>query len=103
MKIPPIKKIILLLFLSLFFSSISHAGIEDWEDSSVCAWLKSSGGKNNIPIAEAKKRELTCKDGKVVANIDKYSTVKAKLEAEALMAEIFSEAKETEKPLKKQG
>ena len=70
------KKILLLLiFLLLSFSSISYAGIEDWADSSVCLWLKSSGGGNATPLAEAKKRGITCVDGKAINNSQKVNTI----------------------------
>ena len=87
------KKIhLLLIFLLLSFSSISYAGIENWEDTSVCLWLKSSGGGNPVPLAEAKKRGISCKDGKVVMSQNK-SSEKAKLDSEALMDEIIEDAK----------
>jgi len=35
-------------------------GIEDWSDSSVCAWLKSSGGNHIKPLTEAKNRGISC-------------------------------------------
>ena len=50
------KKTLLLFILYFGLSSISYAGIEDWTDTSVCLWLKSSGGANNIALTEAKKR-----------------------------------------------
>ena len=71
----PLKKIILLFFMSLFFSSSSFAGIENWADTSVCLWLKSSGGGNPVPLAEAKKRGISCKDGKVIKSQQKSSKI----------------------------
>ena len=35
-------------------------GIEAWADSSVCAWLKSSGGGHPTPLNEAKNRGISC-------------------------------------------
>ena len=35
-------------------------GIESWADSSVCAWLKSSGGGHPTPLNEAKNRGISC-------------------------------------------
>ena len=35
-------------------------GIESWTDSSVCAWLKSSGGGHPTPLNEAKNRGISC-------------------------------------------
>ena len=57
------KKLFLLLLLSLGLTSISYAGIEAWSDASVCKWLKSSGGGHSTPLNEAKKRGISCKDG----------------------------------------
>ena len=56
------KKLFLLLLLSLGLTSISYAGIEGWPDSSVCMWLKSNSGAS-VPLKEAKKRGISCKDG----------------------------------------
>ena len=61
--------------MSLFFSSSSFAGIENWADTSVCLWLKSSGGGNPVPLAEAKKRGISCKDGKVIKSQQKSSKI----------------------------
>jgi TRAP-type mannitol/chloroaromatic compound transport system substrate-binding protein len=77
----PLKKIILLFFMSLFFSSSSFAGIENWADTSVCLWLKSSGGGNPVPLAEAKKRGISCKDGKVIKSQQKSSKIQIELAA----------------------
>ena len=54
------KKLFLLLLLSLGLTSISYAGIEAWSDASVCKWLKSSGGGHPTPLNEAKKRGISC-------------------------------------------
>ena len=81
MKYTQFKKIILLFFLSLFFSSSSYAGIENWADTSVCLWLKSSGGGNPVPLAEAKKRGISCKDGKVIKSQQKSSKIQIELAA----------------------
>ncbi|SVE63133.1 uncharacterized protein METZ01_LOCUS515987, partial [marine metagenome] len=59
---PSMKKLFLLLLLSLGLTSISYAGIEGWPDSSVCMWLKSNSGAS-VPLKEAKKRGISCKDG----------------------------------------
>ena len=68
------KKIhLLLIFLPLSFASISYAGIEDWPDSSVCNWV--IGDEDNYELhpwalAEAKNRNLTCKNKMVVNKTD---------------------------------
>ena len=64
------KKIhLFLIFLSLSLTSITYAGIKDWPDSSVCAWV--IGDEDNYELhpwalAEAKNRNLTCKNKMVV-------------------------------------
>jgi hypothetical protein len=42
---------------------VVKTGIEGWSDTSVCAWVKSSKGGHPKPLAEAKKRGLSCNNG----------------------------------------
>ena len=67
------KTHLLLIFLLLSFTSNSYAFIESWTDSSVCKWV--IGDENNyelhpLALAEAKRRDLTCKNKLVVKKID---------------------------------
>ena len=61
------KKLLLFLILAFGLNSISFAGpYDDWPDDAVCMWLDMKPTHAGY-LGEAKKRSLTCKDGKAVA------------------------------------
>ena len=62
-----LKRILLTLFLAMGLTGLSFAGpYDDWPDDAICMWLDMKPTHAGY-LAEAKKRSLTCEDGKVVA------------------------------------
>ena len=61
------KRILLTAFLAAGFIGLTFAGpYDDWPDDAVCMWLDMKPTHAGY-LGEAKKRSLTCKDGKAVA------------------------------------
>jgi len=60
------KKLFLLILLSLGLSAISYAGpYDDWPDDAVCMWLDIKPTHAGY-LGEAKKRGISCEGGKAV-------------------------------------
>ena len=54
------KKLFLLILLSLGLTSISLAGyLDDWTDDQLCGWMDNPSPPEHI-LAEVKKRGLSC-------------------------------------------
>ena len=54
------KKLLLLLLLSVGLSAISYAGpYDDWPDDAICMWLEQKPTHEGY-LGEAKKRGLSC-------------------------------------------
>ena len=62
------KKLFLLLLLSLGLTSISYAGpYDDWPDDAICMWLDQKPTHAGY-LGEAKKRGISCEGGVEVKN-----------------------------------
>ena len=72
------KKLLLLLLLSLGLTSISYGGyLDDRTDDQLCRWMDSLSPPDHI-IAEVKKRGISCEGG-VAIKIDKAPIVKGSI------------------------
>ena len=57
------KKLLLLLLLSLGLTSISYGGyLDDWPDDALCGWMDNTSPPAHI-VAEIKKRGISCEGG----------------------------------------
>jgi len=57
------KKLLLLLLLSLGLTSISYGGyLDDWPDDALCGWMDNPSPPAHI-VAEVKKRGISCEGG----------------------------------------
>ena len=71
------KRILLTALLIIGFIGVTFAGLyDDWPDDSICGWLEQKP-TNAGYLGEAKKRGLTCEDGKAVKGSAKTSTTKS--------------------------
>ena len=72
------KKLFLLILLSLSLTSISYEGyLDDWSDDQYCGWMDNPSPPAHI-IAEVKKRGISCKGG-VAIKIVKAPIVKGSI------------------------
>ena len=79
-----VKRIILSIFLGLGILGSSVASIyDDWPDDSVCLWLDMRPGNTNY-LSEARKRNITCQNGKAISSINTSSNSKVPDNAHAL-------------------
>jgi len=71
------KRVLLTALLIIGFIGVTFAGLyDDWPDDSICGWLEQKP-TNAGYLGEAKKRGLTCEDGKAVKGSAKTSTTKS--------------------------
>ena len=71
-----LKKILLTALLVIGFIGTTFAGpYDDWPDDSICGWLEQKPTHAGY-LGEAKKRGLTCEDGKAVKGSEKTTTTK---------------------------
>jgi len=69
-----LKRILLTSFFAIAFIGTTFAGpYDDWPDDSICGWLEVKPTHAGY-LGEAKKRGLTCEDGKVVEGSVKTTT-----------------------------
>ena len=72
------KKLFLLILLSLSLTSISYEGyLDDWSDDQYCGWMDNPSPPAHI-IAEVKQRGISCKGG-VAIKIVKAPIVKGSI------------------------
>ena len=96
------KKIFLLILLSLGLTAISYAGpYDDWPDDAICMWLDQKPTHEGY-LGEAKKREISCEGGvaiKTSSNASSESTTitKANNSSNNTNSEAMSEAGREEK------
>ena len=86
------KKLLLLLLLSLGLTSISYGGyLDDWPDDALCGWMDNPSPPAHI-VAEVKKRGISCDSG-VASKKTKTSTKEKTQESLSILpkdVEIFS-------------
>ena len=71
-----LKKILLTALLAIGFIGTTFAGpYDNWPDDSICGWLEQKPTHAGY-LGEAKKRGLTCEDGKAVKGSEKTTTTK---------------------------
>jgi len=80
------KKLLILLFISLGLSAISYAGpYDDWPDDAVCMWLDMKPTHAGY-LGEAKKRGISCEGGVAIktskATAESTTTTKEKTQIE---------------------
>ena len=69
-----LKRILLTALLATGFIGTTFAGpYDDWPDDSICGWLEQKPTHAGY-LGEAKKRGLTCEDGKAVKGSEKTTT-----------------------------
>ena len=68
------KNTINLHYFVIGFIGTTFAGpYDDWPDNSICGWLEQKPTHAGY-LGEAKKRSLTCKDGKAIKGSEKTTT-----------------------------
>jgi len=71
-----LKKILLTALLAIGFIGTTFAGpYDNWPDDSICGWLEQKPTHAGY-LGEAKKRGLTCEDGKALKGSEKTTTTK---------------------------